>query len=117
QTRSGGSGVPLALSSMLHLGLMAAAMLVTTWAGAPVAAALITDQRAEPMRLVFLATPGPGGGGGGGGLVQKTPAPKALREGRHTISSPIPARVPPNAIEPVVAPVERTPPPLNAEPL
>ena len=117
QSRPRGSGVPLALSSTLHLGLMAAAMLVTTWAGAPAAAALITDQRHEPMRLVFLATPGPGGGGGGGGLVQRTPPPKALREGRHTISSPIPARIPPKKIEPVVAPVEPKPPLLKAEPL
>ena len=117
QSRSGASGVPLALSGTLHLGLMAAAILVTTWVGAPTATALITPQRAEPMRLVFLATPGPGGGGGGGGLLQKTPPPKALREGRHTISSPIPARVPPKPIEPVAAPVEPKPPQLKAEPL
>jgi periplasmic protein TonB len=117
QRRSPFGGVPLALSSTLHLGLIAAAILVTAWVGAPTATALITEQRAEPMRLVFLATPGPGGGGGGGGLVQKTPPPKALREGRHTTSSPIPARVPPKAIEPVVAPVEQKPAPLKAEPL
>jgi periplasmic protein TonB len=117
RSRSSGSGVPLALSSTLHLGLMAAAILVTTWVGAPTATALITDQHADPIRLVFLATPGPGGGGGGGGLVQKTPPPKALREGSHTVSSPIPARVPPKAIEPVVVPVEPKPAPLKAEPL
>jgi TonB family protein len=114
---SRGSGVPLAVSSTLHLGLMAAAVFVTTWVGAPTATALIAEQRAEPMRLVFLATPGPGGGGGGGGLVQRTPPPKARREGPQTISSPIPARVPAKPIESIVAPVEPKPPLLNAEPL
>jgi TonB family protein len=112
------TAVPLALSSTLHLGLLALAMLVTTWAGTPTAAALITASGAEPMRLVFLTTPGPGGGGGGGGLVQKTPPPKALREGRHTSSSPVPARVTPKKIEPVViTPVAPKPAPLAAEPL
>jgi periplasmic protein TonB len=112
------TAVPLALSSTLHLGVLALAMLVTTWAGTPTAAALITDAGAEPMRLVFLTTPGPGGGGGGGGLVQKTPPPKALREGRHTSSSPVPARVTPKQIEPVViTPVAPKPAPLAAEPL
>src|SRR5207249_3207509 len=111
------TAVPLALSSTLHLGLLALAMLVTTWVGTPTAAALITNAVADPMRLVFLTTPGPGGGGGGGGLVQKTPPPKALREGRHTASSPVPARVTPTRIEPVVISVPPKPAPLAAEPL
>jgi protein TonB len=70
------------------------------------------------MRLVFVATPGPGGGGGGGGRLQKAPAPKALREGRRTLSSPVPVRREPKPVEPVLAPPEPKPePPLKAEPL
>ena len=59
------------------------------------------DPPADPMRLVFVATPGPGGGGGGGGLLQKAPPPKALREGRRAISSPLPERREPKAPVPV----------------
>ena len=109
---------PLAVSSTLHVSLVAAAALLTTWIGSPEATASIASiVPADPMRLVFLAAPGPGGGGGGGGLVQKTPPPKALRQGHHSISSPIPVRVPPRPIEPVAAPVEPKPAPLKAEPL
>ena len=86
----------------------------------PVAARRLAQARrppAEPMRLVFIATPGPGGGGGGGGLLQKAPPPKALREGRRAISSPVPVRREPKPIEPVPAPPEPKPEPLKAEPL
>lgn len=110
-------GLPLALSSTLHLGMVAAAVFVTTLTTTPSANTLAAIERADPMRLVFLARPGPGGGGGGGGLVQKAPPPKALREGRRALSSPIPARVPPRPIEPAAAPVEPRPPVLNAESL
>src|SRR5262249_56175952 len=76
------------------------------------------DPIATPMRLVFLATPGPGGGGGGGGLQQKAPPPKALREGHRAISSPLPVRVPPKPVVPSPKPPEPKPePPLKAEPL
>ena len=67
----------------------------------------------EPVRLVYLALPGPGGGGGGGGLKQKLPPPKAQREGTHSLASPLPAReLPPPA--PVPKPVE-PPKPLDAK--
>lgn len=70
------------------------------------------------MRLVFLSTPGPGGGGGGGGLLQKTRPPKALREGRRAISSPIPLRKPPTPIVATPAPPDPKPdPPIKGEPL
>ena len=113
------AGVPLALSSTLHLGVIAFAVVVATLNLSPRAATrLADDQRAEPMRLVFVATPGPGGGGGGGGLLQKAPAPKALREGRRTLSSPVPIRREPKPVEPVPDPPEPKPePPLKAEPL
>jgi hypothetical protein len=84
--------VPLALSSTLHLGLIAFAVFAT-FNLAPRAATIPADDRpAEPMRLVFLATPGPGGGGGGGGLQQKAPPPKAMR--RHAQDQqPLPPRL------------------------
>lgn len=113
------TAVPLALSSTLHAGIVAFIVLLTTLNLTPRAAALKIEDRAnDPMRLVFVATPGPGGGGGGGGLMQKAPPPKALREGRHTISSPLPVRKEPKPIEPVPAPPEPKPePPLKAEQL
>jgi len=56
-------GLPLAVSSTLHVALTALVFLAT-FDLAPRAAVLKPDDRpAEPMRLVFLATPGPGGGG------------------------------------------------------
>lgn len=113
------TGLPLALSSTLHAGLIAVAVFVATFNLAPRAASLRPDERpSELLRLVFLATPGPGGGGGGGGLLQKAPPPKALREGRSTISSPIPERHAPRPLRPVPAPPEpAATPPLKAEPL
>jgi protein TonB len=111
-------GLPLAVSSTLHVALTALVFLAT-FNLAPRASTLKPDDRpAEPMRLVFLATPGPGGGGGGGGLLQKAPAPKAMREGRRAISSPLPARVEPKPVVPAPKPPEPKPePPLKAEPL
>jgi protein TonB len=107
--------VPLMLSSTLHAVLIAVTMFMTTLA--PHAAASRVVERADPMRLVFLATPGPGGGGGGGGLHEKAPPPKALREGPHTISSPLPKREAPKPIVAIPVPPEPKPVPLKAEPL
>jgi len=111
--------VPLAVSSTLHVGLMMITVFVATFNLAPRAASLPPDdRRPDPMRLVFLATPGPGGGGGGGGRLQKAPPPKALREGRHAISSPIPERHEPKPIAEVPHPPEPKPePPLKSEQL
>ena len=113
------TGVPLALSSTLHAGLIAVAVFIATFNLAPRAASLRPDDRpADLMRLVFVAIPGPGGGGGGGGLLQKAPPPRARREGRSTISSPIPERREPKPVRPVPAPPEPIPAPLlKAEPL
>jgi periplasmic protein TonB len=115
--RNGVPGVPLAVSSTLHGCLLAAVIFFTTFGLTPHAAAFRIDEHPEPMRLVFLATPGPGGGGGGGGLQQRLPPPKALREGRRAISSPLPRRDPPKPIVPLPAPPEPKPAPLEAEPL
>jgi protein TonB len=112
------TGVPLAVSSTLHAGLIAFGVFLATFNLTPRAAALRSDDRAaDPMRLVFVATPGPGGGGGGGGLRQKAPPPKALREGRRALSSPVPVRREPKPLEPTPAPPEPKPEPLKAEPL
>lgn len=113
------AGVPLALSSTLHAGLIALAVFVATFNMAPRAASLRPDDRpADLMRLVFVPLLGPGGGGGGGGLVQKAPPPKAMREGHSRISSPIPEHREPPPLAPVPAPPEPKPTPvLKAEPL
>jgi protein TonB len=99
-------GVPLAASGVLHAGMLAAMVLAASLG----VRSETTEQRvAEPVRLVFLATPGPGGGGGGGGLRQPTPAPKAELKGKNTLRSPVTLtkrveREPPKARSPVEAP-------------
>ena len=58
--------IPMAVSSTLHAGLLAFAVFVATFNLAPKAATMpVEDRKNDPMRLVFVATPGPGGGGGG----------------------------------------------------
>ena len=113
------TGVPLALSSTLHVGLIAFAVFLAAFNLTPRAASLRPgDHPADLMRLVFVAAPGPGGGGGGGGLLQKAAPPRALREGRSKISSPIPERREPRPLRPIPAPPEPAPTPvLTAEPL
>jgi len=107
-----GSKRVFALSSTVHAGVLAFCVFVTAFNLAPRAASLKPDdQAAEPMRLVFLATPGPGGGGGGGGLLQKAPPPKALREGQQRISSPLPIRREPKPIVAAPEPPKPAPPP------
>ena len=110
------SALPWAFSSTLHAGLLGAVVLASGVGLSPRTATVVpVEENAEPMHLVFLATPGPGGGGGGGGLKQRVPAPKALRKGTHALSSPIPMRQPPRPIESAPAPREPKPTPLNAE--
>ena len=111
--------VPLAVSSTLHVAFVAAALLIAAMGLTPKAAGPQDDDRLhDPMRLVFLAVPGPGGGGGGGGRLQKAPPPAAERAGRDAITSPLPARRPPKPIEPIPTPPEPKPdPPLKAEQL
>jgi len=111
-------GLPLAVSSTLHAGILAGAIFVATFGLAPTATTLaVTEQRPPDMQLVFIASPGPGGGGGGGGRLEKAPAPKALRKGPRAISSPMPERQPPKPVEPIVTPPEPKPAPINSEPL
>ncbi|MEW6321730.1 MAG: energy transducer TonB [Acidobacteriota bacterium] len=106
------AAVPLVVSTTLH-GLAAGLALMLASLGS--AAALEKTQPlmrpSEPLRLVFLAQPGPGGGGGGGGLRMPAPPPKAERTGTRRLSSPIPARptTPPYRPPPRVTP---PPPPI-----
>jgi TonB family protein len=108
--------VPLIVSTSLH-GLVVAALLVITSLGLTNADEKTEpiDRDAPPVRLVFLAQPGPGGGGGGGGLKMRTPPPKAQRQGPRKISSPIPARRVPPPVTPPPPKPEPPPPPLEAK--
>jgi TonB family protein len=113
--RGGSPATPFVVSSSLH-GLVAATVLFIGSLGLASADTPTEPlEKAEPVRLVFLASPGPGGGGGGGGLKMKTPPPRAERKGSMTINSPIPARRLPPPIEPKPRPVEPPPVPLEAK--
>src|SRR5262249_38342238 len=102
----------LAASGSIHAVFAAIVVFVAGWNFAPRAAALTrADPPADLMRLVFLATPGPGGGGGGGRRRHPPPPPKGAREGAHRINSPVP-KVETKPIEP---PPEPKPAPLQAE--
>ncbi len=102
--------VSTGLHALAVLVVAAIASLGLTGAAAPPADEVVAR---EPVRLVYLVSPGAGGGGGGGGLKQPLPPPKARREGSHSLASPLPAReLPPPA--PVPKPVE-PPKPLEAK--
>jgi periplasmic protein TonB len=111
-------GLPLAVSGTVHAGLAAAIILLTTM-GMTASRARITQDDFKALRMVFLATPGPGGGGGGGGLKQPAPPPKAQLKGVQKVHSPLPVRRPPPPVEPPVQRVTNPPPPppLKAESL
>lgn len=110
------TAMPLLVSTSLH-GLVVATVLFVASLGFAVA-----DERTEPLkdpepiRMVFLVTPGPGGGGGGGGMKMKSPPPKAERKGVEKISSPLPARTLPPPMRPQPKPPE-PPKPIEAKPL
>jgi protein TonB len=111
--------VPLLVSTTLH-GLVAMALLVIGSLGLTTAAEPtdVIEPDAQPIRLVYLALPGPGGGGGGGGLKMPTPPKKAERKGpTKTLSSPLPARRLPPPVEPPPPKPEPPPPPLEAKTL
>lgn len=108
---------PLAVSSSLHAGVLAAAVLATTLGLGQASVSPTTAVEPEPMRLVYLAMPGPGGGGGGGGLRQKLPPPRAERKGNRSLNSPLPVREEPKLPEPVEKPREPEPQPIKPEPL
>jgi TonB family protein len=111
------AGLPLAFSGAVHAGVVATSLVLTTVGLTPASSVVETTQERVPLRLVYLATPGPGGGGGGGGLRQRTPPPKAERQGLARLSSPLPARQLPDPTVPVEKPPEPKREVLKAEPL
>jgi len=110
--------MPFVVSTSLH-GVAAALLIIIGSLGLTNADERtdVIDREAPPVRLVFLARPGPGGGGGGGGLKMRTPPPKAQRQGVQKISSPIPARRLPPPVRPEPPKPEPPPPPLEAKTL
>jgi protein TonB len=98
--------IPVFASSLVHLSLFALAVLLSSM---DVNTAATEVPAHEPVRLVFVVSPGPGGGGGGGGLRNPLPAPKIERKA----SAPRRAvTVPPVTLRPVVTTAKRdiTPP-------
>jgi TonB family protein len=110
--------VPLIVSTSLHA-VVVAALLIISSLGLTSADERtdIIDQEAKPVRLVYLALPGPGGGGGGGGLRMPKPPSKAQRQGPQKMSSPIPARRLPPPVTPPPPKPEPPPPPIEAKTL
>jgi TonB family protein len=108
--------MPLLVSTSLHGVAVAAVLFIASlgFAAADERTEILKDP--EPIRMVFIVSPGPGGGGGGGGLKMKTPPPKAERKGAQKISSPIPARKLPPPMRPEPKPPE-PPKPLEAKQL
>jgi TonB family protein len=109
-------GLPIALSSTLHVAMVAGFVLVTSL-GMAKTQALVTAEDKNEMRLVFLVEPGPGGGGGGGGLKQPDPPPPAERKGVEKMRSPVPPRRPPPPVDPPVIEKPVEPPPIKVEPV
>jgi protein TonB len=105
-------GRALAASGALHAALLGLLVLLTTMGVATAPEALDTT----PVRLVFLATPGPGGGGGGGGLKQPAPPPKARMKGPSPLRSPVPPPRPITTKPPEPKPVKPEPPAIQPTP-
>ena len=102
------TGLPLAVSSALHVAAVLA-FVVASSLGLLSHETAIETKPAEPARLVFLVQKGPGGGGGGGGMRQQAPPPRIQmkRPAPKPASRPIPIRRPP----PVTTRAKVPPPP------
>lgn len=104
-------GVPMAASGALHVGALSMMILL---AGLGVRSAPTEAMDPDPVRLVFLMTPGPGGGGGGGGLRQPAPPARAQLRGDRAPRSPVTVAKAAARHEPVVR--DQTPPPVLPDP-
>jgi periplasmic protein TonB len=106
--------LPIAASSGVHVAVLGAIALATTFGLAkPQARTALNDHR--DLGLVFLISPGPGGGGGGGGHEEPTPPPRAERKDVSVIHNPLPMRKPPAVVDPPPV-VRRVDPPPKPEP-
>ncbi len=108
------AGMPAAASAAVHGVMLGGLLLATLVPLGSTAARPLDTLDAQPMRLVYLNLPGPGGGGGGGGTRMKAPPTRARREGKSSLSSPIPERKPVPQ-EPAPA-IEEPPPPPPTPP-
>lgn len=117
----------IAGTGAFHIAIVGLVVLMTALgAGRPRA---IPQASAQPPRLVFLATPGPGGGGGGGGLKQPEAPPKAeMKTPAALVTSPVPRPkplttrrpepvrpLPPAPVVPQAKPSEPPPPPFQPD--
>ncbi len=106
------AGRALAASGALHAAVLGCLVFLTT-----LGVATAPEQRtATPVRLVFLAVPGPGGGGGGGGLREPKPPPKAEMKGASIERSPVPPPRPVTTRRPELQP-RKIPPPVRPRPV
>jgi protein TonB len=108
-------GMPLAVSSGLHVAMLGALVLMASFGIAKPQARVPMDD-GKDLRMVFLVTPGPGGGGGGGGLREPAPPPPAQRKDKSVLHSPVPVRKPPARVEPPPIVRHDDPPPPKPEP-
>jgi TonB family protein len=97
---------PLAVARVVQAVLVVLAAVGVTTLSVPTRAATRAEASPEPVRLVFIAEPGPGGGGGGGGDRRIEPVRLATRQGKARIGNPVAPAPPPAPAEP-----EPTPPP------
>jgi TonB family protein len=110
--RSPGAGI--VASGAIHAGMLAALVFLATLGMQSTGQ---MPRRLDPMRLVFLATPGPGGGGGGGGLKQPKLPAKAEMKGTTLLKSPAPPPKPLSTRTPEPRGTRPQPPPPIAQPL
>jgi TonB family protein len=109
--RSPGAGI--AATGAVHAGMLGVLILLTTIGAGSIDT---LPQQMDPMRLVFLATPGPGGGGGGGGLKTPAPPPKAAMKGSSLVKSPAPSPKPVTTRPPEHLIKQPDPPPVAPDP-
>ncbi len=107
--------VPLAASTSVH-GMLLVAVVLWPLLGSATTTDVAALVEASPVRLVFLADPGPGGGGGGGGLRQPKPPAQVRRQGDSQLSSPVPPPPPPPAAEAEHVEPPKPDPPPDPEP-
>jgi len=92
-------GLPVAASGGVHVAVLGAIALATTFGLAKPQARVTADDHRD-LGLVYVMSPGPGGGGGGGGHDEPAPPPRAERKDASLLHSPLPMRKPPAIVDP-----------------